>query len=116
MCIRDSFSIYRNGNKVGQTYDLQFKDSGLNANTAYTYFVTATSNKDIESLPSNSITVKTLGGENPNPEYPEWQTNHFYAKGDGVTYKGKRYICISEHTSNLDWTPDVAFTLWVEVV
>lgn len=59
------------------------------------------------------------GGEsenNSNPEFPAWKLNHLYAKGDGVSYMDKRYICISAHTSNAAWTPSVAFVLWTEVI
>ena len=106
------FSIYRDGSEVGQALDFQFKDSGLNPNTSYSYFVTATNTDGVVSLPSNSITIKTLRENSSSSGFPEWKLNYLYTKDDRASYLGKHYICINTHTSNAAWTPDVALTLW----
>lgn len=36
-------------------------------------------------------------------------------KGTVVWYQGKLYRCIQSHTTQLDWTPDLVPTLWVQV-
>lgn len=109
-----SYTVYRNGSAIGQTGSLSLQDSGLTANTQYSYFVTATDNKSNQSVPSSSLAVKTAddGTTPPDPGVTEWQINHAYKAGDVVTYQGKKYTCIQAHTSNAGWTPVAAFTLW----
>lgn len=47
---------------------------------------------------------------------PEWNANGYsYFTGERVTYEGKYYRCIQSHTSQSDWTPDRAVSLWVEI-
>ena len=108
-----SYTVYRNGNPIGQTAGLSLADNGLAPATQYSYFVTATDSQGNTSLPSSALAVKTAnGGTPPDPSAPEWQNNHSYQAGDVVSYKGKKYTCIQAHTSNAAWTPDAAFTLW----
>jgi hypothetical protein len=42
-----------------------------------------------------------------------WQNNTAYQVGDLVTFNGQEYRCQIAHTSQADWTPDVAHSLWV---
>jgi hypothetical protein len=42
-----------------------------------------------------------------------WQNNTAYKVGDLVIFNGQEYRCQIAHTSQLDWTPDVAHSLWV---
>nr|AAC09387.1 chitinase [Serratia marcescens] len=108
-----SYTVYRNGNPIGQTAGLSLTDSGLTPATQYSYFVAATDSQGNTSLPSSALAVKTAtDGTPPDPGAPEWQNNHSYKAGDVVSYKGKKYTCIQAHTSNAGWTPDAAFTLW----
>lgn len=84
------YTLYRNGNAVGQTGGLSLQDSGLTAATQYSYFVTATDNQGNTSLPSSTLAVKTSdGGTPPDPGVTEWQNNHSYKPGDVVTYKAR---------------------------
>ncbi|MGX1957515.1 carbohydrate-binding protein [Serratia proteamaculans] len=107
------YTVYRNGSTIGQTGSLSLQDSGLAPATQYSYFVTATDNQGNTSLPSSALAVKTAdGGTPPDPSPSEWQNSHSYKAGDVVTYKGKKYICLQAHTSNVGWMPDAAFTLW----
>ena len=47
---------------------------------------------------------------------PEWNANGYsYFTGERVTYEGKYYRCIQSHTSQSDWTPEVAVSLWVAI-
>ena len=110
------YTVYRNGNIVKTTSALTFEDRGLNSNTLYDFFVTSTDNLGHQSLPSNSIRIKTNATELPVPEYAEWKPGRLYRKGDEVSYKNKRYVCRNEHTSIVSWEPGVALSLWLEVV
>lgn len=47
--------------------------------------------------------------------FPMWKTDTAYQTGDRVQYDGKLYKCLQGHTSQADWTPDTAVSLWVEV-
>ena len=42
----------------------------------------------------------------------EWQPGVFYALGTQVTYQGPAYECITAHTSQVGWEPNVASSLW----
>ena len=44
-----------------------------------------------------------------------WRTAVQYAAGDRVQYEGNLYKCLQAHTSQPDWTPDAAVSLWVRV-
>ena len=48
--------------------------------------------------------------------YPEWTTDTDYAAGFKVQYGGKLYKCLQAHTSQPDWTPDAAPSLWAKVL
>lgn len=47
--------------------------------------------------------------------FPMWKVEHEYVVGDRVQYEGKLYKCIQNHTSQADWIPTEAVSLWVEV-
>lgn len=47
---------------------------------------------------------------------PDWTPDGFnYIIGNCVTYNGKLYRVINNHTSQSDWTPDKAVSLYVEI-
>lgn len=49
--------------------------------------------------------------------YPEWDGNGIkYAKDYKVLYKDVLYKCLTEHTSQADWAPDAASSLWAKVL
>lgn len=55
-------------------------------------------------------------GEIQTEIYPQWNGNGYdYFAGERVTYEGTYYRCIQNHTSQADWTPDTAVSLWVSI-
>ena len=46
--------------------------------------------------------------------FPHW-TIKDYSVGDRVSYNGILYKCLTAHTSQETWTPDVSYSLWVRV-
>ncbi len=58
------YNIYRGGVKVGSNSGTSFTDSGLQANTAYSYSVKAFDAANNESAASTSISVTTLNSNN----------------------------------------------------
>ncbi len=53
-------------------------------------------------------------------EYPElvqpWQPGADYTADQRVNYGGTLYMCLQAHTSQPDWTPDAAPSLWAKVL
>ncbi len=48
--------------------------------------------------------------------YPRWKTGVVYKTGDRVLYKDVLYKVLSGHTSQADWVPDVAVSLFAKVL
>jgi chitodextrinase len=71
------------------------------------YKLRALIEKASASLPdTDAITAPEL--------FPKWTIKE-YAVGDRVRYGDLLYKCLQNHTSQTDWTPDVAVSLWVRV-
>ncbi len=47
--------------------------------------------------------------------FASWQQNIKYETGNLREYGGSLYRCIIAHTSQVDWSPDVATSLWKKV-
>ena len=47
--------------------------------------------------------------------FPEWAVDTAYKVDDRRRHGTKLYKCLQDHTSQADWTPDVAASLWVEI-
>lgn len=47
--------------------------------------------------------------------FPSWAVDTNYLKDDRIRYDGKLYKVLQDHTSQADWTPDTAVSLYVEV-
>jgi hypothetical protein len=45
--------------------------------------------------------------------YDAWATGVAYSIGDIVAFNDRAYSCRQAHTSQVDWSPSTAFTLWV---
>ena len=48
--------------------------------------------------------------------YPDWQAGKALVAGNRVQYNGKLYTILQSHYSQPDWTPDVASSLFAEVL
>lgn len=46
-------------------------------------------------------------------KYPDYETNKEYKQGDVFKYEGNLYVTTQPHTSQADWAPDVAQSLYV---
>ena len=44
--------------------------------------------------------------------YPSWTVGISVAKDSRYQYEGKLYKCVQAHTTQADWTPDVAVSLF----
>lgn len=48
--------------------------------------------------------------------FPAWKTGQSYTAGQKIQYGGVLYSVITGHTSQADWTPDVAASLFAKVL
>ena len=48
--------------------------------------------------------------------YPAWKSDTAYPAGQRVRYNGTPYKCLTAHTSQADWTPDAASSLWAKLL
>lgn len=44
--------------------------------------------------------------------YPEWHVDVDYRTGQICRYQSQLYRCVQNHTSQAEWTPDTASSLW----
>jgi hypothetical protein len=44
-----------------------------------------------------------------------WKTGTVYVVGDRRRYNDLLYKCLQAHSSQADWTPDIAVSLWVRI-
>ena len=62
-----------------------------------------------QSLPDETaLEVVTL--------HPEWKSGTGYTVGFKVQYGGVLYRCLTAHTAQDEWTPDVSPSLWARVL
>lgn len=48
--------------------------------------------------------------------FPNWQVGKAYKTGERVRYLGVLYKVLQDHTSQIDWTPDAAVSLFARVL
>ncbi len=48
--------------------------------------------------------------------FREWKPETEYNAGDRRKYNGALYKCLQDHTSQADWSPDVAVSLWARIL
>lgn len=47
--------------------------------------------------------------------FPKWEVGKAYTKDDRIRYNDVLYKVLQNHTSQSDWTPDIAVSLYVRV-
>lgn len=47
--------------------------------------------------------------------FPKWEVGKAYNKDDRIRYEDVLYKVLQSHTSQADWTPDIAVSLYVRV-
>lgn len=63
----------------------------------------------VQSLPDNEALETMM-------LYPMWKSDTAYPTGQRVRYNGTLYKCLQTHTSQADWSPDMAPSLWAKVL
>jgi hypothetical protein len=67
------------------------------------------------TLAAHAITVGTMADamvDDVAPLFDPWGAGEDVTVGDIRTYNGEVYVCLQDHTTQADWTPDVAASLW----
>lgn len=83
------YEVHRDGSLIGTTNQTSYTDTGLTANTTYTYTIRAVAVNGDKSHFTAPLSVKTLG--NGGSDLPEWDPNKVYVAGDRVQYNGLEY-------------------------
>ena len=103
--------FYRTEIYTGQIYGvMMYKQETLpEAQSAMVQAAILVAQMQAQSLPDEqAISVKDI--------YPVWDSNGVsYAEGYKVLHNNILYKCISDHTSQADWAPGAATSLWVAV-
>lgn len=63
----------------------------------------------------NTLTVDDNTALRMREFYPEWESGKAYSAGFKVQYGGELYKVTTAHTSQTDWTPDTAATLFTRI-
>ena len=63
----------------------------------------------------DSLSVDDTTAVRMKEKYPEWKNGVSYTTDTRRMYTGNFYKCITSHTSQADWTPDTAVSLWVRI-
>ncbi len=63
----------------------------------------------------NTLTVDDQTALRMREYYPVWESGKAYSVGFKVQYGGLLYKVTTAHTSQADWTPDVAHTLFTRI-
>lgn len=63
----------------------------------------------------DSLVVDDTTAVRMKEKYSEWENGVSYTTNTRRMYKGNFYKCITSHTSQADWTPDTAVSLWVRI-
>ena len=63
----------------------------------------------------NTLTVDDTTALRMREFYPMWESGKAYTVGFKVQYGGLLYKVTTAHTSQADWTPDVAVTLFTRI-
>lgn len=63
----------------------------------------------------NTLSVDDTTALRMSSHYPDWADKTEYDKGYRVQYNGNLYRCLQAHTSQPDWVPDKAQSLWTHI-
>lgn len=72
--------------------------------------------KIIEALVTLRESASDADALNAVAIYPEWREGVIYTTGQRVRYDGTLYKVLQDHTSQADWTPDEAPSLFAKVL
>ena len=68
-----------------------------------------------ELIVKSSASLSDTDALNGVELFPHWATDTAYEVGARASYEGTLYKCLTAHTSQASWKPDVSPSLWVRV-
>lgn len=68
--------------------------------------------KFIEEMSKNATDEQALDNV---VAFPKWEEDHIYFLDERIRYNDVLYKVLQQHTSQADWTPDIAVSLYVKV-
>jgi hypothetical protein len=71
--------------------------------------------EDIKLKEVPNLTIKGAYHKKDTNKILNWEIGFYYKKGEKVKYKNFDYICLNSHISQVDWSPQVALSLWERV-
>ena len=101
-------SIFRDAQlfrSMKQQENISVRQDGMENATAIT-FVTLAENGSIDEITASEHADL----------FTPWVEGVQYSVGQLREYMGVLYKCVQEHTSQADWTPDVAVSLWSKTI
>lgn len=72
--------------------------------------------KNGTDLSNNTEKVEYIAACDHPEVFEEWKSDENYAAGDKRRCGNTVYVCLQPHTSQPDWTPDAAVSLWAKVL
>lgn len=100
-----SYYYYRDGQYYTSQTDLDNLAKSQRADVGRIAFVAMAQDGKIDDV---TIT------EHAN-QFPNWQPDVSYSQNNIVGYNEKLYRCNQSHTSQTDWAPDAAVSLWKQI-
>jgi chitinase len=98
----------RNSELVGATFAALNNGQTLAPGTNPSTLPTPTTSRT--NAPGSTVPGSTTHA--PSGNASPWIAHNVYSVGDRVTYEGKTYQCLQQHTSLPGWTPSAVAALW----
>ena len=110
---------YRNGKYIEMTPEeiaaMQEEQAKAEAEEKHRPLTESEISRMLITAQINTLTVDDATALRMMQFYPDWTVGQAYTVGYKVQYGGKLYKVITAHTSQADWTPDVAVTLFERI-
>ena len=110
---------YRNGKYVEMTAEeiaaMQEEQTKAEAAEKHRPLTESEVSRMLITAQINTLTVDDAPALRMMQYYPDWTVGQAYTVGYKVQYGGKLYKVITAHTSQRDWTPDAAVTLFERI-
>lgn len=112
--------IDENGTRTLEPYEVEALEAAQrehdDANGIIRQYSTAKAERIFRELLINSVDVPEDDAVRMVALYPDWQAGRDYSQGNRVRYMDSLYTVLQSHTSQPDWTPDAASSLFAKVL
>lgn len=92
---------------------LEAQKNNLSMAKYYAYLNSSKQKDNIKLEQFSNLSIKEYYNENKKPKtIADWNEGIIYKTNEKIKYNGKTYLCLQNHISQNDWTPEVAVSLW----